>query len=103
MDKCSDLSLNDDELNKLTEIYKLFSSATRLKIVCLLGQSELSVGDISKAIDLTSSAVSHQLKELKQNKIVKFRKEAQTVYYSLENHHIMMILTNGITYIKENL
>jgi len=103
MNKDPYLSLNDDEFNKLSGIYKLFSSNTRLKIVFLLGQSEMSVGDICKAIDLTSSAVSHQLKELKQSKIVKFRREAQTVYYSLDNQNIMKILSAGTEYIKGSL
>ena len=103
MNKYPYLSLNDDEFNKLSGIYKLLSSNTRLKIVFLLGQSEMSVGDICKAVDLTSSAVSHQLKELKQSKIVKFRREAQTVYYSLDNQNIMKILSTGTEYIKGSL
>jgi ArsR family transcriptional regulator len=92
---------NDDTLYKLSELYKLFGDKTRIKILYVLLQRELCVCDIAKLLNMTISAISHQLKILKQASLVKFRKEGKTVFYSLADDHVKTILNNGMEHIEE--
>ena len=73
---------SDDLLFDIAEVFKVFGDTTRMKIISALLESELCVGDISEITNSTQSAISHQLRVLKQAKLVKFRKEGKTVYYS---------------------
>lgn len=93
-------TLNDEDFLEISEIYKLLGSETRLKIVWKLSEKEMNVSEICDEMKMGASAISHQLKELKYHKIVRSRKEAQTVYYSLDDHHIINILLAGIEHIK---
>ena len=79
---------SDDLLFDIAEVFKVFGDTTRMKIISALLESELCVGDISEITNSTQSAISHQLRVLKQAKLVKFRKEGKTVYYSLDDEHI---------------
>lgn len=82
---------SDDLLFDIAEVFKVFGDTTRMKIISALLESELCVGDISEITNSTQSAISHQLRVLKQAKLVKFKKVGKTVYYSLDDDHIYQI------------
>lgn len=92
---------NEDIIQGLADFYKVFGDVTRIKILCALFQSESCVCCLAEAIGMTQSAVSHQLRVLKQMKLVKNRKEGKTVYYSLADSHIQSILNQGLEHITE--
>lgn len=92
---------NEETLYKLSELYKLFGDKTRVKILYVLLKKEMCVCDIAKLLNMTISAISHQLKILKQASLVKFRREGKTVFYSLADDHVKTILNNGMEHIEE--
>ena len=98
---------DDDTLIDVAELFKVFGDSTRIKILSALSGGvrspggELCVCDISTAVGMTSSAVSHQLKILKNAKLVKFRREGKTVFYSLADGHVNSILEQGFEHINE--
>ena len=91
----------DEELYDLAELFKIFGDSTRIKILYALLEGELCVCDIAKLMEVTQSAVSHQLRVLKSSKLVKFRREGKTVYYSLADEHVVRILSQGMEHIEE--
>jgi ArsR family transcriptional regulator, lead/cadmium/zinc/bismuth-responsive transcriptional repressor len=91
----------DETLYDLAELFKVFGDTTRIKILCALFQSEMCVCDIAALLGMTQSAVSHQLRVLKQTRLVKFRKEGKVVYYSLEDEHVKHIFDQGLIHISE--
>lgn len=91
----------EDTLYGLCELYKLFGDATRIKILYVLFQSEMCVCDIATILSMTTSAISHQLKLLKQARLVKFRRDGKTVFYSLADDHVRTIIDNGLEHIDE--
>ena len=91
----------DEVLYDLAELFKIFGDSTRVKILYALLESELCVCDIAKLMDLSQSAVSHQLRVLKASKLVKFRREGKTIYYSLADNHVVSILNQGMEHIEE--
>ena len=91
----------DEELYDLAELFKIFGDSTRIKILYALLEGELCVCDIAKLLEVTQSAVSHQLRVLKSSKLVKFRREGKTVYYSLADEHVVRILSQGMEHIEE--
>ena len=92
----------DEVLYDLAELFKIFGDSTRVKILyALLEAEELCVCDIASLMDVTQSAVSHQLRVLKSSTLVKFRKEGKTVYYSLADDHVCRILSQGMEHICE--
>ena len=94
--------LPEEELIKeLADFYKVFGDATRLKILCVLLESEMCVCDLAELLEMTQSAISHQLRVLKQMKLVKNRREGKTVYYSLADGHIQNIISQGMEHIQE--
>lgn len=94
--------LPDDEvLYDLAEIFKVFGDTTRVKILYVLFESELCVNDISQCLNMTPSAVSHQLRILKNSKLVKFRRDGKTVYYSLDDEHVRSMIALGMEHIAE--
>ncbi len=93
--------LDDDKIIDLAELFKVFGDFTRMKIICALLQDELCVCDIACIIHSTISAVSHQLRILKQAKLVKYRKVGKVVYYSLDDHHVYDIFQKGCEHIEE--
>ena len=95
------LSPNAELLDDLAELYKIFGDSTRIKILYALLEGELCVCDIAKLMEVTQSAVSHQLRVLKSSKLVKFRREGKTVYYSLADEHVVRILSQGMEHIEE--
>jgi ArsR family transcriptional regulator len=94
--------LPDEEiLYDLAEFYKVFADSTRIKMLYILLESEMCVCDISQILGVSQSAVSHQLRMLKQMKLVKYRREGKTVIYSLSDQHIEQILSQGLEHISE--
>ena len=92
---------NEDELFSLAEFYKIFGDSTRVRILYVLRDTELCVCDIAGMLSMTVSAISHQLRLLKQARLVKFRRAGKTVFYSLADDHIHAILDAGMEHIRE--
>ncbi len=93
--------MDEDKIIDLAELFKVFADSTRMKIICILKEKELCVGEIAFIINSTQSAVSHQLRVLKQAKLVKYRKEGKVVYYSLDDEHVDEIVKKGTEHIEE--
>ena len=91
----------EDVLYDLGDFFKLLGDGTRIKILNALFYSEMCVCDIAALLGMTQSAISHQLRVLKQGRLVKHRKEGKSVYYSLDDEHIKHIIEQGLTHIKE--
>ncbi|MBR1739708.1 MAG: winged helix-turn-helix transcriptional regulator [Ruminococcus sp.] len=91
----------EEELYDLAELFKVFGDSTRIRLLYALLESELCVGDMAQLLDLTPTAVSHQLRVLKNNKLVRFRREGKTVFYSLADEHVRLILGMGMEHIRE--
>ena len=93
--------LEQSDLADLADLFKVFGDATRISIMFALLKQELSVGDIAERLEMNASAISHQLRVLKQMDLVKNRREGKTVFYSLADGHIKTILSQGIEHINE--
>lgn len=91
----------EEELQDLADFFKVFGDATRLKILYVLLSSEMCVYDISTVLGMTQSAISHQLRVLKQMDLVKNRRDGKTIFYSLADVHIVTILSQGLDHIEE--
>jgi len=91
----------DETLYDLAELFKVFGDTTRIKIICALFESEMCVCDIASLLCMNQSAISHQLRVLKQARLVKYRKDGKIVYYSLDDEHIKQIFDLGLIHIKE--
>lgn len=91
----------EETLFDLAELFKIFGDSTRIKILYVLFESEMCVCDIAKLLGMTQSAISHQLRSLKQSKLVKYRREGKTVFYSLADGHVRTILGQGMDHIME--
>lgn len=94
-------ALNDDDAYRLSEFFKVYSDETRVKIINLLDQREICVHEIAAILDMSQSAISHQLKILRQYQLVKPRKEGKHVFYSLSDNHVIQIFENGLEHINE--
>ena len=92
---------DDNTLYALADLFKVFGDPTRIRILYALSAQELCVCDIASVLDMTQSAISHQLRILKQMKLVKFRREGKTVYYSLADSHVETILNQGLDHVLE--
>lgn len=91
----------EEELFDLAELFKVFGDSTRVKILFVLFESEMCVCDIAQLLGMTQSAISHQLQVLKKSKLVKYRREGKTVFYSLADEHVRTILGQGMEHITE--
>ena len=91
----------DDEVYYLSEFFKVFADSTRIKILFVLREGEKCVNDIAAGLEMSQSSISHQLRVLKQNRLVKFRRDGKTVYYSLADDHVVNILCQGLEHIEE--
>ena len=85
----------------LSELYKMFGDKTRIRILYVLLKHEMCVCDIAQLLNMTQSAISHQLRTLKQAHLVKYRREGKTVFYSLADEHVEMILNMGLEHVLE--
>ncbi len=93
--------IDERSLMSLSDFFKLFSDESRLKILYLLTMNEMCVSDIAATLNMNQSTVSHQLKTLRNSRIVKYRREAKIVYYSLDDDHIGQIILQGLLHISD--
>lgn len=94
-------SLKSEQIDDLADLFKIFGDQTRIKILMVLSENESCVNNISDALKMTISAISHQLRILKQFRLVKSRREGKSIYYSLDDEHVQLILDKGIEHICE--
>ena len=99
--KVNDSLPDEEQLYNLADFFKVFADSTRIKILYVLLQSQMCVCDIAQLLNATQSAISHQLRVLKQMHLVKARREGKTIFYSLADSHIEMILSQGMEHISE--
>lgn len=92
----------EDDLDDLADFFKIFGDTTRIKILYVLLCSEMCVCDLAQILNMTQSAISHQLRVLKQMDLVKSRREGKTIFYSLADGHITTILSQGLDHIQED-
>lgn len=115
LDKCESVEIHEDllqivnekmpdeeELYDLAELFKVFGDSTRIRILFVLFEAEVCVCDLAETLNMTQSAVSHQLRILKQNKLVKSRREGKSVFYSLADDHVRLIIDQGREHIEED-
>lgn len=102
VEKVQKASIAEETLLELAGFFKVIGDPTRIKILTALFVSEMCVCDIAAALSMSQSAISHQLRVLKQAKLVKFRRDGKVVYYSLDDDHVEAILRQGLEHIKEN-
>ena len=98
--KVKENSLNSEEVMGLAEIFKAMGDGTRIKILHALSQEELCVCDLTEALEMSQSAISHQLRVLRNLRLVKHRKEGKMVYYSLDDEHIINLFSQGLAHIR---
>ena len=91
----------ESELQDLADLFKVFGDFTRIRILFVLFEAEVCVCDLAEALDMTQSAISHQLKILKQARLVKSRREGKSVFYSLADGHVRTIIAQGRDHIEE--
>ena len=114
MEWCSETCVHEDllkivnetmpeetELYDLAELFKVFGDSTRIRILFVLFEAEVCVCDLAEALHMTQSAISHQLRILKQNKLVKNRREGKSIFYSLADEHVRSIIAQGREHIEE--
>ena len=101
IDKIKNENVTEEQLMDLAELYKVFGDTTRIKILFSLLSKELCVCDIAKELNMNQSAVSHQLRILKQNKLIKSRRDGKLIIYSLADEHVFTIIFQGIEHINE--
>lgn len=102
VDKVKDKMPEEETLYDLAELFKVFGDSTRIKILWALNEAEMCVCDIAYLLNMTQSAISHQLRVLKQASLVKNRKEGKVVYYSLDDDHVKRIFDQGLIHINED-
>ena len=96
-----DYPINDDTLYRLADLFKVFGDPTRIRILYALSVEELCVQDIADRLSMTQSAISHQLRVLKQMSLVKFRRDGKTIFYSLSDSHVATIMNQGLEHVTE--
>jgi ArsR family transcriptional regulator len=95
------MQTDDPKIQELAELFKNFGDATRIRIMYFLRDGERCVNDIAEGLQMTQSAVSHQLKILKTNKLISARREGKAVFYSLADEHVHLILATGMDHVLE--
>lgn len=93
---------DEESLYDLAELFKVFGDSTRIRILFVLFEAEVCVCDLAAAINMTQSAISHQLKILKRSKLVKSRREGKSVFYSLADSHVRTIISQGMEHVGED-
>ena len=101
LDEVHQVIPDDELLCDLADLFKIFADSTRIKILYGLFESEMCVCDIAQLLGMTQSAISHQLQVLKKSKLVKYRREGKTVFYSLADSHVRAILGQGMEHVTE--
>ena len=92
---------DDEKIFDIAELFKMFGDSTRMRILFVLFESEACTCDLAEVLRMTPSAISHQLKTLQRAKLVKSRREGRTVYYSLSDDHVRMMIEQGIEHVEE--
>lgn len=92
---------DEEKLYDLAELFKIFGDSTRIRILYVLFEAEMCVCDIAEVLGMTQSAISHQLRLLKQAKLVRSRRDGKTVYYALADDHVRSIIFQGMEHIEE--
>lgn len=87
-------------VQELAEFFRIFGDGTRIRILQALLEGEKNVGELAEAVQMSQSAISHQLRVLRQNDLVKYRKEGKTVFYSLDDEHVQEVLQQGMAHIR---
>ena len=98
----NDTMPEETELYDLAELFKVFGDSTRIRILFVLFEAEVCVCDLAEALHMTQSAISHQLRILKQNKLVTSRREGKSIFYSLADGHVRTIIAQGREHIEED-
>ena len=98
----NDTMPEETELYDLAELFKVFGDSTRIRILFVLFEAEVCVCDLAEALHMTQSAISHQLRILKQNKLVNSRREGKSIFYSLADGHVRTIIAQGREHIEED-
>ena len=93
---------DETTLYDLSELFKVFGDSTRIRILFVLLECEVCVCDLAEALHMTQPAVSHQLKILKQNRLVKSRRDGKSVFYSLADDHVRTVIAQGLEHIQED-
>lgn len=91
----------ETKLYDLAELFKVFGDSTRIRILFVLFEAEVCVCDLAEVLNMTQSAISHQLKILRQNKLVKSRREGKSIFYSLADEHVRTIIAQGCEHLEE--
>lgn len=91
----------EELLYDLADLFKVLGDSTRIRILCVLYNGEMCVNEIAEELGMTTSAISHQLRTLKQSRLVKFRREGKTIFYDLDDDHVFSILRQGMEHIQE--
>ena len=92
---------NDDDLLKLSDLYKAMGDLTRIRILSALVHSEMCVCDLAALLNVSQSAISHQLKTLKSARLVKYRRDGKVIYYSLDDEHVKHVFDEGLRHVTE--
>ncbi len=92
----------EEQLYDLAELFKVFGDSTRIRILFVLFEAEVCVCDLAETLHMTQSAISHQLKILKQSRLVKSRREGKSIFYSLADSHVRTIIDQGLEHIEED-
>lgn len=101
INKVNEQMPDEEILYDLAELFKVFGDSTRIKILYVLFESEMCVNDIAEVLNMTASAISHQLRVLKQSQLIKFRRDGKSIYYSLADDHVRTMLDQGMEHICE--
>ena len=102
IDRVGKVMPEEESLYDLAELFKVFGDSTRIRILSALSVSEMCVCDIANLLTMTQSAISHQLRVLKQAALVKNRREGKVVYYSLDDEHVQQIIDQGMAHVNED-
>ncbi len=99
--RTTDILADGEILYRLADLFKIFGDPTRIRILHILARQEMCVQDIADTLSMTQSAISHQLRILKQSALVKFRRDGKTIYYSLADDHVATIMAQGLEHVCE--
>ncbi len=91
----------EEECALLADLFKTFGDVTRIRILYALSRSELCVSELAETLDMTSSAISHQLRILKQSRLIKGRRDGKMIYYSLDDEHVRLMIDQGMEHVRE--
>jgi len=93
------MQIHDEVIYDTAEFFKVFGDPSRLRILCVLMETEMGVGEITEALGMSQPAVSHQLRVLRQNGLVKYRKDGKAVIYTLDDGHVATLLSQGLEHV----